>query len=160
MWHALSGFRADKPVYVESESAKIGALRVPEALLAEMHARGHCVRIHCSDEARIAMLLDDYALSTQDPEPLCSLLGGLVELRGRAVVDEWQSLARAGQWPALIARLMDEHYDPLYDRSMRRSYPRLDTAERITLAGGSAGELAVAVGALQALGKPAQTGPL
>jgi tRNA 2-selenouridine synthase len=154
VWHALSGFRAASPVYVESESAKIGTLRVPEALLAEMHEHGQCVRIHSSDDARIAMLLQDYDRTTQDPEPLCTLLDGLVDLRSRAMVDGWQALARSGQWPTLIARLMSEHYDPLYERSMRRSYPRLDDAPRVELRGGAAEDLALAVADLQALPWP------
>lgn len=155
VWQALAGFDAAQPVFVESESAKIGSLRVPEALLEEMHARGRCVRIDTADSARIALLLDDYRVSTLDPEPLCTLLAGLVDLRGRERVGQWQAMARAGQWPALIASLMTDHYDPLYERSMQRSYPTLADAPRIRLERGDAAELAAAAQALIAMPTPA-----
>ena len=150
VWQALARFSAGQPVYVESESAKIGSLRVPEALLQAMHAQGHCIRVHSSDAARVDMLLDDYRSSTQDAEPLCQLLDHLVELQGRERVKHWQALARAGRWPELIADLMAQHYDPLYERSMRRSYPTLDQAPRVELHSGTAADLADA--AAQVLG--------
>ena len=148
VWQALSGFDAARPVFVESESAKIGSLRVPEALLAAMHGHGQPLRVATADAARIALLLDDYRVSTLDPEPLCRLLDGLVELRGRERVAHWQALARAGRWPELVGLLMAEHYDPLYERSMKRSYPGLAQAPRIELARGDDAELAAAAQAL------------
>jgi tRNA 2-selenouridine synthase len=155
VWQALRGFRIEQPVYVESESAKIGSLRVPEALLDAMHGQGRVVRIHTDDAARIAMLRDDYRDSTQDPEPLCQLLAALVDLRGRERVGQWQTQARAGQWSDLIASLMADHYDPLYERSMRRSYPGLDQAPRVELRSGSPADLAAAAHELMALSWPA-----
>ena len=148
VWQALSGFDAQQPVFVESESAKIGSLRVPPALLAAMHAQGRCVRIHTQDSARIDLLLDDYRDSMHDPEPLCRLLESLVELRGRDPITQWQGMARNGQWPALIAALMAEHYDPLYERSMLRSYPTLAHAPRVELQRGDPAELAAAAATL------------
>ena len=68
---------------------------------------------------------------------------------------QWQALARAGQWPALIGSLMADHYDPLYERSMLRSYPTLAQAPRIRLQQGDAAELAAAAQALIALHVPA-----
>ena len=38
VWQALAGFSPAQPVFVESESARIGALRVPEPLLVRMRA--------------------------------------------------------------------------------------------------------------------------
>lgn len=154
IWQALHGFDPQRPVYVESESARIGALRVPAALLEAMHAQGHCVHVCAADEARIAMLLEDYRDSTRDPQPLCRLLDGLVELRGRAQVGRWQALARSGQWPQLVGALMTEHYDPLYERSMRRSYPGLAQAPQIALQRGDAAELAAAAALLLARPDP------
>jgi tRNA 2-selenouridine synthase len=154
VWQALAAFKPDQPVFVESESAKIGSLRVPESLLAAMHAQAHVVRIHSSDDARIAMLLDDYRDSINNPEPLCDLFDHLVDLQGRDRVSQWQAHARAGRWPALIGELMALHYDPLYERSMKRSYPALDQAPRIELRSGSTADLADAAQQLLALQWP------
>lgn len=155
VWQALAAFDTARPVFVESESAKIGSLRVPEALLDAMHGHGHCVRIDTADSARITLLLDDYRVSTLDPEPLCTVLDGLVALRGRERVGQWQAMARAGQWPDLIASLMADHYDPLYERSMHRSYPTLAAAPRVRLERGDPAELAAAAQALIAMPVPA-----
>ena len=155
VWQALAGFSPAQPVFVESESAKIGSLRVPEAVLKAMHAQGHVVRIHASDEARTAMLLDDYRDSMRNPEPLCQLFEHLIELQGRERVSHWQAQARGGQWPELIGELMALHYDPLYERSMKRSYPMLDRASRIELPTGDAADLARAAQQVLALAWPA-----
>ncbi len=155
VWQALAGFSTAQPVFVESESAKIGLLRVPEALLDAMHGQGRCVRILTSDAARIEMLLDDYRDSTLDAEPLCRLLDGLVDLRGQARVGQWQVLARGGRWPDLIAALMSEHYDPLYERSMQRSYPGLEQAPRVELTSGDPLEMVAAAARLRAMPWPA-----
>ena len=63
----------------------------------------------------------------------CAAGDPLAELRGRAAVAGWQALARAGDWPALYAQLMREHYDPLYERSLRGNFRRLAQAEVLAL---------------------------
>jgi tRNA 2-selenouridine synthase len=45
-------------------------------------------------------------------------------------------MARAGEWPAVFDELMREHYDPLYERSMKRNFSGLDTAAVVQLADG------------------------
>lgn len=146
VWQVLRGFDAALPVFVESESARIGSLRVPPALLQAMHERSECLQVVMDDEARTRLLLAEYHGHTLDPEALCRQLEALTELRGRERVKTWCALARAGRWPELIASLMAEHYDPLYEKSMRRSYPRLDAATRVELndGGGAALEAAAA----------------
>lgn len=46
---------------------------------------------------------------------------------------------------------MAEHYDPLYERSMQRSYPQLAAAPRIELHDGGPADLAAAASRLRAL---------
>ena len=135
VWLALKGFDAARPVFIESESARIGQARVPEALLKHVRETGRCVRIEMADADRVALLLQEYAFFADDAEGFCRLLDGLVELRGRDVVSGWQAQARAGQWAEVFADLMRRHYDPLYERSMRRSFAALDSAPRLALGG-------------------------
>lgn len=142
VWQALRGFDPARPVFVESESARIGTLRVPESLIAQMHEQGHCLRIEMDDAARIELLMQDYAGLTTDAERFAQQLEPLVELRGRAPVAAWQALARAGRWKDVIGGLMAEHYDPLYERSMHRSYPGLPDAPRVDLGDASPAALA------------------
>ena len=148
IWQALKQFDPSRPVFVESESARIGSLRVPEALLARMHEQGRCIRIEMPEAARSELLLQDYAELTEQAERFCGLLDALIELRGRAQVAAWQALARAGRWPEVIAGLMAAHYDPLYERSMLGSYPGLESAARIQLRDGSPSAMAEAAAKL------------
>jgi tRNA 2-selenouridine synthase len=140
VWQALRGFDAARPVYVESESARIGSLRVPEPLLLRMRHHGRVHRVEMPTAGRVALLLEDYAFFADDAEGFCRLLDALVELQGRERVAAWQALARSGQWAELFTRLMAEHYDPLYDRSMKRHFD-LGAAPALPLADG--GEVAM-----------------
>ena len=150
VWQALTGFDTGRPVFVESESKKIGALQVPEALIERMHRNSRCVRLDMNDAARVQLLLQEYGFFAGEPERFCSLLDGLTELRGRQAVGRWQALARSGQWAEVFGELMHEHYDPLYLRSIDRNYTGFAEAEPLSLADGSQAVLQAAAHALLA----------
>jgi tRNA 2-selenouridine synthase len=161
VWQALRGFDPMCPVYVESESRKIGALRVPEPLIAELRERGQCLQLALPDDARLDLLLDDYAHFLGEPEAFCRRLDALAALRGRDVVAEWQALARAGRWRELFGRLLRDHYDPLYDRSLHAHWGALAQAPTLRLADAgpaaleaAARELLAAAGAVPSPGPP------
>ena len=136
LWQALRAFDPARPVFVESESRKIGQLRVPEALHQHMREQGECLWLEMPEAGRVELLLQDYGHFAADPEAFCALLDGLVSLRGRATVERWQAQARAGDWAELFAALMREHYDPGYERSLQGHYARLASARRLTLPDG------------------------
>ncbi len=132
VWHALRGCDRSQPVFVESESKKIGNLRVPEALIDAMW-QSACVSIDASVTVRVALLKDEYAHFLDDAQLLNTQLDCLRALHGNAVIDEWQRLARTGAWDALTEDLLVRHYDPAYTRAIHRHYPRLPQAQRFTL---------------------------
>ncbi|HEX2009304.1 MAG TPA: tRNA 2-selenouridine(34) synthase MnmH [Roseateles sp.] len=134
LWQGLRALDAARPVFVESESRKIGQLRVPEALHRRMREQGQCLWLEMADAGRVELLLQDYAHFKADPEAFCRLLDGLVELRGRERVRHWQARARAGAWAEVFAALMHEHYDPGYERSLQAHYSHLARAQRLSLA--------------------------
>jgi tRNA 2-selenouridine synthase len=133
LWQALRGFDPARPVYVESESARIGRLRVPETLLQRMRDQGRCVVVALPQAERVQLLLEEYAFFAADVEGFCRLLDPLVALRGRATVQRWQALARAGDWAGCFGALMHEHYDPLYDRSTAQNYAALAEAPQLAV---------------------------
>ncbi|MGQ3051623.1 MAG: tRNA 2-selenouridine(34) synthase MnmH [Roseateles sp.] len=148
LWQALRGLDATRPVFVESESRKIGRIRVPEALLGAMQNQGGCIWIAMPEAARVELLLQDYGHFSADASGFCRALDGLVELRGRARVEDWQAQARAGDWAGVFAALMRDHYDPGYERSLRGNFPALAHARELLLADGSPASMQAAARAL------------
>jgi tRNA 2-selenouridine synthase len=133
IWHALRSFDPARPVWVEAESAKIGAVRVPEPLMTAMRERGSCWRLELPDNERVALLLEDYALFVRDPALFKRQVATLTALRGKDAVARWQAHADAGEFATAFASLMREHYDPLYLRSTDRHYAGYRSARTLAL---------------------------
>lgn len=121
VWDALNRFDPARPVFVESESKKIGALRVPDALIEAMHA-SPCLWLEVPLDARVQLLTEDYVHFLHDPETINRQLGFLTSLRGSETIAAWQALANRQAWPELVATLLEQHYDPAYFKSLARNY--------------------------------------
>jgi tRNA 2-selenouridine synthase len=121
VWNTLRRLDPARPVFVESESKKIGELRVPEALVQRMRA-SPCLWLELPIGARVALLIDEYDFFVADVETFCGRLDALRALRGNEVVDAWQETARSGAIAAVVRDLLDRHYDPIYLESMRRNF--------------------------------------
>jgi len=153
LWQALRRFDAGRPVFVESESRKVGALQLPDALVARMREHARCVRLQLDDAARVQLLLQEYGHFAREPERFCALLAALTELQGKERVQRWQAMARAARWGELFGELMREHYDPLYERSMQRNFAGLGASQPLMLADG--GEAALRAAAQELLARTA-----
>ncbi len=116
-----------KPVYVEGESRRIGQVQVPAALIESMRA-AECLLLEADFETRVTLLMEEYRHFFSDPARLEAQLECLVPLHGRARIDQWKRLAARGEWRQLVARLLEEHYDPAYRRSAARNFARLPQA--------------------------------
>lgn len=141
VWHALRRFDPGRPVFVESESKKIGKLRVPEKLIEAMW-QSACVVVEADMAVRVGLLKDEYAHFLGDAALLNARLDCLRQLHGGTVIDDWQALARNGAWDQLTAELLVRHYDPAYTRAINRHYPRLQQAARFVLAAHSGAAMA------------------
>ncbi len=153
VWHTLQGFDPARAVFAESESRTIGRLRVPESLLVVMRA-APCIRIDMNLAARVRFLLQDYPHFVTDTELFCQQLQPLMELRGAATVQRWQQMAReqalagvergatvAGPLAQVVQELLEQHYDPVYLRSMQRNYAQFERARMLVLADASTSTL-------------------
>lgn len=121
VWDKLRGFDPALPVYVESESKKVGNVAVPESLIAAMRA-SECLRLDLADEERVRLLLEDYSFFSTDPGFFCQRLDALVQLRGREQVETWQAQVRAGDIEPVVRELLLKHYDPGYASSTSRNF--------------------------------------
>ncbi len=132
IWHALRGFDSTRPVFVESESKKIGSLHIPVRLIERMRA-SECLRLEADPAVRIALLKNEYTHFLADPARLNRQLDLLVDLRGRDRIEHWKALALTGDWDALVEQLLSEHYDPAYHRSLGSNYPQVEQGPLLRL---------------------------
>jgi tRNA 2-selenouridine synthase len=116
-----------RPVWIESESAKIGQLRVPPELITNMRG-ARCFVIRTAVEQRVELLLDEYRQLTLEPSSLELQLDRLTTLHGRKRIDGWKQLIRAGDWRSFVGALLSDHYDPAYQHSMPRNFTHYPTA--------------------------------
>ncbi len=147
LWQALRGFSSERVVYVESESKKIGDLRVPETLMACMRA-SPCIRLQTDTADRVGLLIEDYPHLVTDTTLLVKQLSHLTPLHGHERIDAWQALAESGEVGALVETLLLEHYDPAYLRSIERNYRGYRDARLLELAGIRENDFAAAASAL------------
>jgi tRNA 2-selenouridine synthase len=122
---ALAAFDPARPVYVEAESRRIGVLQVPDALIAAMRA-APCLRIDAQRGARAEFLLRDYDYFLARPAWLIEQLGHLHGLQSNETLARWNAMVEAGDFRSLVAELLEQHYDPLYQRSQDKNYRYTD----------------------------------
>ncbi len=120
-----------QPVYVESESKKIGAVQVPEALLSAIRS-ADCIRVDTPERLRVALLKEEYTHYLADPAVLTARLAHLTPLHGRKTIERWTAAAAAGDWDALVGELLSRHYDPTYSRAIERNFARIAEAIVVT----------------------------
>jgi tRNA 2-selenouridine synthase len=128
IWQALKALDPVRPVYVESESKKVGNVSIPECLIAAMRS-GRCLRLDLPLASRVSLLLEDYDYFVKDADFFCKRLEVLIPLRGHAIVAGWQEQARHGQMAEVVEDLLKNHYDPSYLSSMVRNFKQYGEAE-------------------------------
>ncbi len=121
VWFTLSGFDPKRPVYVESESRKIGNLRVPQSLIEAMW-KSRAIRLHAEIGVRQAILFEDYRHFFAHPEALNERLDCLAPLHGKDAIDAWKALIAGKDWERLLGSLLEQHYDKAYRKSIVLHY--------------------------------------
>ena len=131
VWDALRQFDPSRPVYVESESKKVGNVAVPTALIDAMR-QSHCLNLVLPDAERVALLMEDYDFFVQNTEDFCGRLQVLSEFRGKAVVEGWIDQVQRGHVDLVVQELLTQHYDPVYLQSMRRNFKQYESAQTLS----------------------------
>ena len=130
VWDALRRLDPTRPVFIESESKKVGNVAVPVSLIEAMR-QSPCLSLVLPDTERVALLMEDYDFFVRDVEHFCNRLQVLTEFRGKAVVDDWTRSVRAGDIEPVVQALLTQHYDPVYIQSMRRNFQQFEGAKII-----------------------------
>jgi tRNA 2-selenouridine synthase len=127
VWQALRSFDPARPVFVESESRKVGNLSIPESLMLAMRD-SPCFELQLSLDERVALLMEDYNFFVDDQDLFCRRLDALVAIRGKAVVDAWKEQIHTGHIDQVVRDLLVIHYDPTYAASMVRNFAQTGQA--------------------------------
>jgi tRNA 2-selenouridine synthase len=130
VWDALRKLDRNRPVFVESESKKVGNVAVPVSLIEAMR-QSTCLNLVLPDAQRVALLMEDYEFFVRNTEHFCERLQVLTDFRGKAVVEAWQASVREGNIEPVVQELLTEHYDPVYLQSMRRNFKQFEAAKTI-----------------------------
>lgn len=122
IWQALREFDFERPVFVESESKKVGNLRVPDGIINTMRT-SPCITLELPLEQRVALLMEEYSHFVTAPDALNNRLDCLVSLYGKEKIQVWKDLANQENMQTLVTELLEKHYDPAYLKSIDKNFP-------------------------------------
>lgn len=131
VWDALRRLDPARPVFVESESKKVGNVAVPATLVERMRA-SPCLDLCLPMDQRVALLLEDYDFFVRDRAYFCERLDVLAEFRGKAQVQAWKDQVAEGRFEPVVQDLLTQHYDPVYRQSMLRNFSLYPQARTIS----------------------------
>jgi len=129
---ALARLDPARPVVVEAESSKIGNCRLPPELWKAMVSAPR-VAIAAPRAARAEYLARAYGDLTGEPGRLAATVDLLRPVHAQEVIAGWQALAAAGEHATLADSLMEQHYDPRYDKHRARGTGRVVEVDTTTL---------------------------
>lgn len=132
IWQRLRHFDTSRPVFIESESKKVGNLRVPDALMEKMRA-SPCIALELSRPNRVRLLMEDYEHFALNPALLNTQLDCLLSLHGHEKIGRWHEMANTGRMAELVEELLLDHYDPAYLRSIDRNFAHYAQADTLVL---------------------------
>ncbi|MDZ8051008.1 MAG: tRNA 2-selenouridine(34) synthase MnmH [Aulosira sp. ZfuVER01] len=123
----LQSFDPHQPVWIESESNKIGKVYLPQSLWNEMR-QANCVEIQLPTAARVKFLLQEYNHLVTHPDILKQKLEKLKYRCGWEKLSQWYQLIDASNWETLVQDLLYSYYDPIYKHSIKSYFNK---AERV-----------------------------
>ena len=132
LWNALRLLDPAKPVFVESESKKVGGLHIPDTLMEKIR-NGGCIELRSSVETRVSWLTREYHHFIADAENFKNKLGLLTSHYGKAQIAKWYEAIDLGNFPDLVKELLIKHYDPSYQSSIKRNFPQYDIEHFVQL---------------------------
>jgi tRNA 2-selenouridine synthase len=115
----LLKFKPNLDIFVECESSRIGAVQIPSDIWKKIIA-APMISISTPDSARASYLLKNYSNLTKDISHLNKFVLGMLHRHGRDRTIVWQKYIEMKNWKTLIMDLLENHYDPAYDRSILR----------------------------------------
>jgi tRNA 2-selenouridine synthase len=121
IWNVLRTLNSNRPVFVESESKKVGAVHVPDDLMEKIRS-GSCIELRSSTATRVSWLIREYHHFLKDTDNFKNKLALLTAHYGKAQITKWSDAIDARDFPQLVEDLLLKHYDPSYSSSIVRNF--------------------------------------
>ena len=121
VWNVLRSLDPSKPVFVESESKKVGGVHIPDALMEKIR-NGACIELRSSTQTRVSWLIREYHHFLTDTDNFKTKLALLTAHYGKVQIAQWNDAIDAGNFPELVEELLVKHYDPSYQSSIVRNF--------------------------------------
>ena len=106
-----------RPIFLEAESNKIGKINIPAELFKKMH-RSKCIVIENTLANRSKFLVSRYTNVFKDEVVVERFLKFLTSRHQPSIAKKARHLCDSRSWKELASHLLDNHYDPSYERSM------------------------------------------
>ena len=132
LWNAIRSLDPTKPVFVESESKKVGGLHIPDALMEKIR-NGACIELRSSTQTRVSWLIREYHHFLTDTESFKQKLALLTAHYGKVQIAKWSEAIDVGNFPELVEELLVKHYDPSYQSSIVRNFPQYNIENFVQL---------------------------
>ncbi|XP_060605653.1 tRNA 2-selenouridine synthase-like [Ruditapes philippinarum] len=116
----LHSFTTSKPVWLESESVRIGSICIHQKFFQHLKTAPR-FHVHLPLEERVKHIIRDYPNWIENKEELKTIILKLVNTAGHERVNEWLTLINQGDWEAFVRRMLLEHYDPCYMLSQKKN---------------------------------------
>lgn len=115
LFKRLEELKNEKFIVVEGEARKIGGVQMPEFLYKSMR-NGIQIKIVCSFEDRVRRIVKEYC-------PYKKELFDKIKLMRKTVgndkkIKEWLKLLEENKFEELVAIILKEYYDPLYEHTV------------------------------------------
>jgi tRNA 2-selenouridine synthase len=123
LWNALRNLDRAKPIFVESESKKVGGLHITDALMEKIR-NGACIELRSSTKTRVSWLIREYHHFLTGTDNFKDKLALLTTHYGKVQIAKWNEAIDAGNFPELVEELLVKHYDPSYQSSIVRNFPQ------------------------------------
>ena len=117
----LISLDCNRPIYIESESSRIGHLQIPDVMWALMK-EAPVIEVSVPRQARAAYLLNAYPHFTGDADLLNEKLEPVRRLQSTALFAQWGEWISRGEFLEFVQSILEHHYDPAYRRSREKTY--------------------------------------
>ena len=120
----LNKLNPSKPVFLESESSKIGDLHLPIKLWEKLNLSER-ILLKAPVRKRVEFLINEYKHLTDDPSLIKPFINGMKGRYSNAKIKYWSELIENKSWDDFVQNILEIHYDPMYVYSEKKHFEKI-----------------------------------